>query len=102
MVLQRIGPLSLAKIMGGIYGALGLLIGIVFAIFSMIGALGGAAAAGGDESFAVATVLAGFGVFSVVIFPILYGVMGFVGGIISGFLYNWIARTLGGLELELR
>ncbi len=39
----------------------------------------------------------GFGIFM----PIIYGVMGFVGGIVAAALYNLFARWIGGIEVEV-
>ncbi len=36
----------------------------------------------------------------VVVFPILYIILGFVGGIIRAFVYNLCANWVGGIELE--
>jgi hypothetical protein len=40
---------------------------------------------------------AGFALF----LPIIYGVAGFIGGIVSAFLYNIIAKWVGGMEVEI-
>jgi hypothetical protein len=42
-----------------------------------------------------------FGVGAVVVLPVFYGLMGFVGGLLSSALYNLVARTVGGVELEV-
>jgi len=42
-----------------------------------------------------------FGGAAFVIFPILYGVIGFLGGAFVGLVYNVAAKSMGGLELEL-
>ena len=42
-----------------------------------------------------------FGVGSIILFPILYGILGFLGGLITALPYNLIARFVGGIELEL-
>jgi len=36
----------------------------------------------------------------VLIFPVVYGVMGFVGGAIGAIIYNIIAGMTGGIEME--
>jgi len=33
--------------------------------------------------------------------PIFYGFMGFVGGAIGAFVYNLLAKWLGGIEIQL-
>ena len=39
----------------------------------------------------------GFGIFM----PIVYGVMGFIFGILMAAIYNLIARWIGGIEVEV-
>ena len=87
--VKRIGVLSLAKILGLLYAILGLIIGALLSLFSVTGFVG------------AADVGLFFGTASIIIFPILYGVMGFVGGLITAFFYNFIAGKIGGLEVEI-
>ena len=91
MKLKKIGILSAGLISGIIYAAFGLLIGLFFAAFGGIVASLAEEGAGG---------ILGFGAFSIIIFPIMYGVMGFIAGIISALLYNLAAKWTGGLEME--
>jgi hypothetical protein len=99
MVIRRIGVLSLAKIMGVLYGGLGLVIGICFALFSMLG--GGAMMASGAEGSAGGGgMLMGMGIGMAIVAPIFYGVLGFIGGLLSGWLFNLAAGFVGGLEIE--
>ena len=42
-----------------------------------------------------------FGVAAIVALPLFYGAMGFIGGVISATLYNFIVGFTGGVELEL-
>jgi hypothetical protein len=37
-----------------------------------------------------------------VILPVFYGVMGFVFGALGAFLYNLMAKWMGGIQLELQ
>jgi len=41
------------------------------------------------------------GIWSIVLFPIGNGVLGFIGGAISALIYNLIAKIVGGIEIEL-
>jgi len=41
------------------------------------------------------------GLFAVVLCPILYGIIGGIGLLISAYLYNLASRWVGGLELEI-
>ena len=98
MVIRRIGVLSLAKIMGVLYGGIGLVIGICFALFSVLG--GGAAMMGGQEGAAAGGLMMGMGLGFAIAAPIFYGILGFVGGLLTGWLFNLAAGFVGGLEVE--
>ena len=44
--------------------------------------------------------LAGFGIASIVIMPIMFAIMGFIGGIICAFIYNIVAGKVGGIVVN--
>jgi hypothetical protein len=94
MVIKRVGVMSVGKIYGVMCAAIGLLLGLVMAAAGSIGA--GLASASGSSALP----FAGFGVAAIVVFPILYGIFGFIGGLISGALYNVFAGMVGGVEIE--
>jgi len=96
MVLRSVGVLSVAKVMGTVYALMGLIIGAIFALLSMAGVAMNAAD-GGEAAVPGAI----FGVGAIIIMPIFYGIAGFIGGIISGALYNVVAGLVGGMELNL-
>ena len=99
MVLKHIGVWSVARIAGAIYAALGLLGGLFFALIS----LAGAGLAGAMESHDMPAFFpAIFGVGAIILFPILYGVIGLVFGALSAALYNLFAGMVGGIELDLQ
>jgi hypothetical protein len=99
MVIRRIGVLSAGKIMGVLYGGIGLLIGLFFALFMLLG--GGALMASGEEGSSAAGAMGmGMGIVMAIAAPIFYGVMGFIGGLISAALFNLAAGFVGGLEIE--
>jgi hypothetical protein len=91
-ILKSVGVMSVAKIMGLIYGCLGLIFAPFFLLFGLLGSLAGQ----GKTPFAGI-----FGFVFAILMPILYGVMGFVMGAIGALLYNLFARLVGGFELEL-
>ena len=95
--LTRIGALSLAKMLAVTYAFLGLFIGGVISLFAVMGAAMGGAS--GGDSGGVVTML--FGVGAVIILPIFYGCLGFLGGLIMAPLYNLVAKVVGGVEIEL-
>ena len=94
MVVRRVGVASVAKIYGAISAAFGLLFGVLFALASVIGA--GFAESGRDAILGPI-----FGVGAVVALPIMYGVMGLIGGAIGALLYNAFASLVGGVELDI-
>jgi hypothetical protein len=36
-----------------------------------------------------------------ILMPVIYGVMGFIGGVIGAAVYNLVARWIGGIEVEV-
>jgi hypothetical protein len=91
-IIKSVGVLSVAKIMGMIYGC----IGLVFApMFLLIGLMGSAL---GQRNSPLAGI---FGVGFAVLMPVFYGVLGFIAGLIGALLYNLFARWVGGFELEM-
>jgi hypothetical protein len=92
MIVKNIGPLSVGKILGSLYVILGLFIGGLFSLISLAGAAIGGQNAGPAQAI--------FGVMAIIIIPVFYGVIGFIGGIIMAALYNLIAPYVGGIEVE--
>ncbi len=104
MKLHRVGVLSLAKVMGlggllvGLLG--GLLYGGLLAIPSLLGIGGGltgkapGAAGVGGLGLVLSLVIA-------IGFPLAYGAVSFVCGLINAVLINVVLGLSGGLELEL-
>ena len=95
MIIKRFGPLSCARIAGVLYGLLGVVIGAVFSLASVVGGL----ATNTSED---ASVRAAMGIAAILVFPVLYGGIGFVGTLIAAWLYNALAEVVGGIEVELR
>jgi hypothetical protein len=94
--LKRIAPLQLGKILGILY-ALGTLFFVPFILlFSMV-----ASAAPQMEGSPAMPGILGMGIGLMVMAPIMYGIMGFIVGVIGAFLYNLVAGWVGGLEVEV-
>lgn len=93
MRLRRVGVVSVAMF-GGAAGVLaGLMIGAVFFLLSLLGV-------GASSNGQNVTPLVGLGVSAIVFAPIIYGVVGFVGGLIHAFVYNIVAGMSGGIQVE--
>lgn len=75
----------------------GKMLAVFYALFSLIliPILLLAAIAGPDGSGGVSMVMA-------IMMPLLYIVVGFIGGIIGAFIYNIVAGWIGGLEMEFQ
>jgi hypothetical protein len=99
MVIRRIGPGSLAKVMGTMYALWGFIFGAIFAVIAMAGA--GIGAAASDESAMPLWLGPMFGVGAIVILPIFYGVLGACFGALTAVIYNVIAGMVGGLHLDV-
>jgi hypothetical protein len=95
MVIRRVGPLSVAKIAGTLYAAIGLFVGAIFSLISVAGGF----ASNTSEGAGIAAVM---GVGAIVFFPLLYGGMGFIATLIMAWLYNIIAGAVGGVELDVQ
>jgi hypothetical protein len=94
MTLKRIGPFSCAKISGLLYGLMGLIAGAIISFIALLlGSVGSDYGGGGALSGL-------FGVGAIILLPIFYGFIGFVGGAIMAWIYNLVAASVGGLELE--
>jgi len=96
MVLKRIGPFSCGRVCAWIYGAFGLILGFIITLVALIGVAASTGQDGGGSALGFI-----FGVGAIFILPLFYGVIGFLGGLISAAIYNLVARYAGGLELEL-
>ena len=94
--LTRIAPLPVAKISGILYAV----VGLIFVPFFVLAGIAGLFTGSGDGNAGAVGVVIGM-LAMAVIFPIMYGVMGFFGGIIVAALYNLIARWVGGIEFEV-
>jgi len=88
--LTYIAPLKAGIILGILYGIISLIIVPFFLLAALFGSRAGGAGA------------AVFGLGFVIMLPVIYAVVGFIGGVISAFLYNLIAGWTGGFEFEVR
>jgi len=86
--ITGLGVVSFAKLMGFCGVIIGLIIGLIYG--GLIILVGGFA--GGEMG------LAGIGI---VVVPIVYGVMSFIGGLIYGAVLNFALSKTGGLEIRI-
>ncbi len=99
MVITRISPISCAKVSGLLYAVIGFLIGACISLVMMT--IGSAMPQ--DEVGALGPMFGAiFGVGAIVMLPVFYGTLGFIGGAIVAAAYNMIAGWTGGIELDVR
>ena len=90
--LKRITPLQLGKMLGILYGIMGLLF---IPLFLMMSAFSSQLPA--EQRVGVMAMGVGFAIAA----PFLYAVMGFVIGALGALIYNLVARWVGGIEVEV-
>jgi len=99
-VLKHIDVLSAAKVAAVLAAIWGFIMAIIFIpIIAMAGSA--SSYAGAATGFNMAPLLLGLGVASIVIFPIIGAILGFICGAIYAFLYNVAAKYVGGIEIDL-
>lgn len=95
-LVRKIGAGSVAKVFGLMYAIMGLLLGAIISVASMLGAAIGASQ---GEDAAVLGIF--FGVGAVIILPIVYGGLGAIFGAIGALIYNVLAGIVGGFSIDL-
>jgi hypothetical protein len=100
MTVKRVGVLSVAKTQGIVGMVLGLIIGVIYGVILM---LFGAVMMTSEQSGSGGAAAGGFiaGLLFMIGFPIGYGILSFIAGAITAFVYNMAAKFAGGIELEL-
>ncbi len=89
--LRNVNPIQCAIVSGVLYALLGIIVAILFApIMSVMTT---------HMPPGTPSVAAGFSMGTLVLFPILYAILGFIGGLITAFLYNVVAGWTGGIQL---
>jgi hypothetical protein len=86
-----------AKVLAAVQASLGLLIG---ACLSAVGLLAGLVGSSGENPGVPGWIGPMVGVGAVVTLPIIYGIIGFLSGLIGGALYNFFAGMVGGIVVE--
>ena len=95
--IKSVGVLSVAKISGLCYGAMGLIFVPFFLLIGVIGSVAGKQQGAPGAAFGAA-----FGLIFAVLMPFIYGLFGFLFGALGAWIYNLVAGWVGGIELELQ
>jgi hypothetical protein len=99
--IRKLGVLSVAKIQAAIMLVVSLLISIPYGLIVIIYSLFGAGMIGGDAAIAIGGGGVVLGVAIMIGLPILYSLVGFIGGAIGALLYNLFSSFVGGIEIEV-
>ncbi|MCX6688752.1 MAG: hypothetical protein NTZ39_03520 [Methanoregula sp.] len=92
-VVKSVDIFSWAKIQA-LFGVIfGLFYGILFAVLSAV--------VGPSKVMPGMGPIEAFGVLSIITFPIMFAIMGFICGAIMALLYNIFAKSVGGVKVEL-
>lgn len=95
MVLRSVGVLSMGKLLGAMYAIIGLIVG---AILSLVSLLAGVANLNQGAPHPLPFMVGGIA--AIILLPIFYGIVGFIGGVISAAVYNLVAGLVGGIEMD--
>ncbi|MDP3072776.1 MAG: hypothetical protein Q8N18_20960 [Opitutaceae bacterium] len=92
--IVRIAPLKAGIVLGVLYALLSVL---MVPIFLIVGMTAAAAAKQGGQDVPLGFM---FGA-GALLLPVLYGIAGFIGGIIAAAVYNLVAKWTGGFEVTV-
>jgi len=95
--LKSIGPLQLGKIFAALYGLLSLIFIPFFLLFAALAAFI-PTQPGSPSSGAIGI---GFALVTCIVMPVVYAVLGFIIGVVGAWVYNMIAKWLGGIQFDV-
>jgi len=94
--IKRIAPVQLGKMLAVIYALLSL---IFVPFILMFGAIASTMhKTPGAPPFPA---MLGLGMGFMIFMPVIYAIMGFIGGALGALIYNLVAKWLGGIEVEM-
>ena len=94
--LKSIEPIQLGKIAGALYGLTGLIFVPFLILFAIIGSFA-PKASNGPPAALIAVICFALAIFM----PVVYAAMGFLIGMIGAWLYNLVAKWIGGIQVEV-
>ena len=99
--IRKLGILSFAKIQGVMGFVIGLIIGVIYGLIIIAYSLLGASMLKGDSALAIGGGGVVVGIVAMIAFPIMYGIIAFIGGALGALIYNIFAGMVGGVEIEV-
>lgn len=97
MKITAVNPVSLGTFVGTFYAIIGLVIGLVIAFGSTFAVWFGQSSVTFLQGLGLGVAV---GIFSVVLIPIVYFIIGWIQGAVFGFIFNVATSYMGGLEIE--
>ena len=95
-LLSYVAPVRAGLVLAIMYALFGVIVGLMFVPFIIFGAVLDKT---GNAPPVPAAVM---GLFAAVFVPIMYAILGFIGGVIAAAVYNLVAKWTGGFEFEVR
>lgn len=102
--LKKLDVMSVAKFMAVMYAIISFIMALFGALFAnMFSSIGGSfmMQSGIEGADAMQTAVGGFSIVALITAPIMGAIGGFIGGAISAFIYNIVAKWVGGIKIEL-
>jgi len=96
--LSRIGVVSAGITLAALYAVMGVIYALIYA--AILAVFGAALGASGGSSIGLAAMGIGF-VIILVAMPIVFAVIGFIGGALMALVYNFVAKYTGGITFEV-
>ena len=97
--VKRIEPVATGKAIAGAMAIFGLIIGVLVALFAgVVGSVAGEAFGSVSDGMMTG---AGVGLASIILFPIMYAIVGFVGTWLFCVMYNFATKYTGCIEFEM-
>lgn len=103
MIIKKVDVMSVGKLAAFIYGVFGVLVAFASFIGSMVtkSMMDPEVYKFGVKEGIIGGYMQGLGVLAIIAFPLFYAVMGFIGGVVGAWLYNFAAGKMGGIKLEV-
>jgi hypothetical protein len=98
--IRSVSILSALKVGAVLSALLFAIIGGIMLLFTLLFS-GLGLIAGGQDAFAGAGVMSGFGIIGYLIGIVIYAIVGAIGGALNALLYNIVAGMVGGIEINL-
>lgn len=92
--LVHLDPMSVAKIYAALLATIGFIAGLLLAAALIFNSLMYA-----SEGDIQGMVMLGLSVAAIVVLPLLYGLLGFIVGMLVSWLFNLVAKRIGGIGM---